>query len=211
MVPNPTYIYHLTHIQNLRSILVKKGLYAFSSLQNSVSSYTNIAYANVQDKRSQKAVPVEPGGVLHDYVPFYFAPRSPMLYTLHHGNVPGYSDGQEPLVYLVSSVQTVLDNEGRYAFTDGHGIIAYTKYFNDESNLDQIDWALMKATFWKDTEQDLDRKRRRQAEFLVHTFFPWNWIIGIATYNKSTRDTVTDILHSEEHQPSVQCRNKWYF
>jgi len=48
-------------------------------------------------------VPLAPYGCVADYVPFYFAPRSPMLYKLHKGGVPNYTGGQDPLVYLVSS------------------------------------------------------------------------------------------------------------
>lgn len=53
-------------------------------------------------------VRVRPGGVVADYVPFYFAPRSPMLYAIHMGNVAEYNDGIDPLVYIVTSVERLL-------------------------------------------------------------------------------------------------------
>jgi hypothetical protein len=39
----------------------------------------------------------------------------------------------------------------------------------------------MKARYWNDTDRDGDRKRRRQAEFLVRDFCPWQFIklIGV--------------------------------
>jgi hypothetical protein len=48
-------------------------------------------------------------GALHDYVPFYFGFLSPMLLQLKTGRVTGYNEGQEPLVYLKSTVQAVAD------------------------------------------------------------------------------------------------------
>ena len=41
--------------------------------------YESIAQIDIQDKRSRAIVPHPPYGSLHEYVPFYFAPRSPML------------------------------------------------------------------------------------------------------------------------------------
>ena len=58
-----------------------------NQLRDRETNYTNIAYESIQDRRSIKSVPCGVGGSLHDYVPFYFAPRSPMLYTIHRGNL----------------------------------------------------------------------------------------------------------------------------
>lgn len=38
---------------------------------------------------------------MHDYVPFYFGPLSPMMLNLKTGRVAGYEEDQEPLIYLV--------------------------------------------------------------------------------------------------------------
>jgi hypothetical protein len=54
-----------------------------------------------------------------DYVPFYFAPRSPMLYKLHKGGVPNYTNGQDPLVYLVSSAEAVAAGGASFVFSGG--------------------------------------------------------------------------------------------
>jgi hypothetical protein len=54
-----------------------------------------------------------------DYVPFYFAPRSPMLYKLHKGGVPNYTNGQDPLVYLVSSAEAVAASGASFVFSGG--------------------------------------------------------------------------------------------
>lgn len=211
MVPNPTWIYHFTHYENLSSILEHDGLHAVKTMHGGAVSYRDIAYSDVQDKRANTIVPVEPRGVLHDYVPFYFAPRSPMLYTIHRGNVPQHKEGQEPLIYLVSTVQCVVDEGLPFVFTEGHGIMKISRFFNDENQLDNVDWQLMKSQFWNDTDDDPDRKRRRQAEFLVYEFFPWTSIIGIGTYDEDIKAKVENMMSNKEYKPQVKTKRQWYY
>jgi hypothetical protein len=92
-------------MQNLAGIIAKGGLIAQSGQVSQGVGYCNIAHSNIQDRRSRTSVPCGPAGNLHDYVPFYFAPRSPMLYAIDRGNVDGCTAGQADIVYLVSSAQ----------------------------------------------------------------------------------------------------------
>lgn len=89
VIPDPTPIYHITPINNLTGILAAGGLNCNSTLRRDRTAYTNIAHDHIQDRRSHTFVPLAPGGTLHDYVPFYFAPRSPMLYSIATGYVAG--------------------------------------------------------------------------------------------------------------------------
>ena len=95
-------------------------------------------------------------------MPFYFAPRSPLLYTINRGNVPGYAGGQAPILHLVSSAQRIEATGLGFVFTDGYAIMSLTEFFHDLGQLDRIDWQLMRARQWADTQTDSDRKRRRQ-------------------------------------------------
>jgi len=83
-------------------------------------------------------------GTLHDYVPFYFAPRSPMLFTISRGNVPTCSN-QEPVVHLVTNIQAVQAAGLPFVFTDGHGIMQLTSFFEDLAQLDHVDWTIMRT------------------------------------------------------------------
>jgi hypothetical protein len=51
----------------------------------------------IKERCRNRAVNTGPGGTIGDYVPFYFAPRSPMLYRIacdHRDGVSGrYADG----------------------------------------------------------------------------------------------------------------------
>ena len=141
----PTSIYHITHINNLTSILNLGGLIANSRLRQERINYLDIAHESIQDRRARTRVPCGAGGVLHDYVPFYFARRSPMLFTIHKGNVEGYNQGQESVIYLVSTAEAIEAMALAFAFTDGHGIIGYTQFSDDLEDLDMVDWDIMEA------------------------------------------------------------------
>lgn len=74
-----TFIYHITAIDNLRSVLEAGQLY---STNDRPDNHTSIANADIQSRRATQVVEVEPGGVIHDYVPFYFAPIPHLLCLL---------------------------------------------------------------------------------------------------------------------------------
>ncbi|MGI8913185.1 MAG: DarT ssDNA thymidine ADP-ribosyltransferase family protein [Chloroflexota bacterium] len=60
----------------------------------------------------------------------------------------------------------------RFAFIDGHGTMQYMDVFDTLSELEHIDWSIMRARYRSDTNIDNDRKRRRQAfNNLVHLFW----------------------------------------
>ncbi|WP_227762848.1 type II toxin-antitoxin system toxin DNA ADP-ribosyl transferase DarT [Zhaonella formicivorans] len=209
VVPVPTNIYHITHIDNLPSIIEKGGLFACSS--GATDRHVNIAHRSIQDRRHIFPVPLPPYGAVHDYVPFYFAPRSPMLYSIYRGNVDGYGGGQHPIVYLVSTVQKVEEAGLPFVFTDGHAIMYLSNYYNNISDLCKIDWEIMRAKFWADTEDDNDKCRRRQAEFLVYKFFPWSLISGIAVYDEKIAEQVGKMLQNGEVTTKIRVKREWYY
>ena len=205
-----TPIYHITHIENLPSIAAT-GLLSYNSMQVQEREYINIAYQNIQDRRATTMVPCGDRGTLHDYVPFYFAPRSPMLYTIHKGNVPGYSEGQTSVVHLVSTAEAIQTAGFTFAFTDGHAIMAYSEFFDNLDRLDRIDWEIMKSRFWADTEEDNDRKRRRQAEFLVRDCCPWKLIKEIGVANRQVIGKVRASLQNFTYNPPIKVDPNWYY
>lgn len=136
-----------------------------------------------------------------------------MLYAIHKGFVDGYNRGQSEIVHLVSSAEAVEeDDDLRWVFTDGHAEMApLTDFYNDLEDLDKIDWDVMGSTYWNDTDDDPDRKRRRQAEFLVHDFFPWKLIASIGVYGHATMEHVQQILKKSKHKPEVHIKGAWYY
>jgi hypothetical protein len=114
----------------------------------------------------------------HDYVPFYFGPLSVMLFNLKTGRVAGYTEGQAPLIYLTTTIARVREAGCRFVFSDGHGLASFTDWYDDLARLDQVDWGLVRARYWADQPDDNDRKRRKQAEFLVWKLLDWPLVEG---------------------------------
>ena len=204
-----TAIYHITHIRNLTGIIAAGGVNCDRAAQ--AFQHARIAHEHIKARRMARRVPLAPNGTLGDYVPFYFAPRSPMLYAINSGFVEGYDEGQAPVIYLISSVEAVNATGRRWLFTEGHAEIAYTDYFNDLRHLNKIDWSVMKSKFWNDTDEDPDRKRKRQAEFLVHEFFPWEAVQHVAVYTEMMKRQVKDILGDGKHARTVRIERSWYY
>ena len=204
-------IYHITHISNLASIAAAGGLWCDGERVRQSFGCIGIAHQNIKDRRARRAVPVAAKGTLADYVPFYFAPRSPMLYTISRGNVEGYQGSQEQIVHLVSSVESATALDRPWTFTEGHADMAFTKYFGDLEQLDQVDWAVMKEKYWNDTAERPDRKRRRQAEFLVHKSYPWAAVIEIGVMTVRMKQQCEHALVGVVHRPTVIVVPDWYY
>lgn len=209
--PVPTPIYHLTHIANLEGILAAGGLECKAGMAN--AQHVDVSHYDLQERRRRRDVTCAPGGNLHDYVPFYFAPRSPMLYALYRGNVAGYEGGQTPLVYLVSSVQRVAERRLPFVFTDGHPIMVFSKFYSEVEALDRIAWDVMSGTYWNDTEEFPNRKQLRQAEFLVHRTFPWEAVEFLAVRSSTAKTQVERVLSTAPQRSTKPVRlvPRWYF
>lgn len=84
-------IMHFTHVQNLPGILAAGCLHADNQVDR--RSALTVEAADLEIKSSRRAIRIglAPFGCVADYVPFYFAPRSPMLYKLAKGGVPTYT------------------------------------------------------------------------------------------------------------------------
>lgn len=213
MVPSPVPIFRFIHIDNLGLLLERGGLHSPNKTPNDGLIYHTIHNEEVQDKRHDTIIPCGPGGTIHDYVPFYFGYLSPMMLNLNTGRVQGYNEGQVPLIYLVSSVQTIEKNGAGFVFSDGHGLATFTDWYDDLKLLENVDWDIVYQRYWSDTLEDMDRQRRKQAEFLVHEFCNWNNIEEIAVINQSMKTRAEDILQkfSTEFNKPVVIKREWYY
>ena len=211
--PNPTWLYRLIHIDNLPTLLQRGAIHAPNYTPKDGLPYRTIHNSEVQAGRREKAIPCGPGGTIHDYVPFYFGPLSVMLLNLKTGRVPGYFEGQEPLIYLVTTIQQIMNKGTRFVFSDGHGLNRFTGWFEDINQLTAVDWEIVGAQYWGNTEEDGDRQRRKQAEFLVWQSLNWDLICGIGVKNESTKTRVVAILNQypNRNRPPVKVKSGWYY
>lgn len=204
--PQQTHIYRIVHVDCLPTLLKRGALHAPNFTPTDGLPYRLIHDASVQANRRVKQVPCGPRGTVHDYVPFYFGARSVMLLKLKSGQVAGYSEGQAPLIYLISTAQTIEAAGNGFAFTDGHGLANFTSWFDDLARLDAIDWPLLSSQYWNDTPQDNDRQRRKQAEFLVHQSVDWNLIGAIRVFNFDMKTRVEGILKAYPQRKQIEVK-----
>jgi len=210
--PVPTPIYRLVHVDNLALLLRRNGLHAPNHSPKDGEAYHTIHREDVQDKRKTVTIPCGPGGNVHDYVPFYFGYRSPMLFQLKTGQVAGYDGGQEPLIYLATTCQVVVAGGGAFVFSDGHGLAKFTEWFDDLDRLDKVDWGVVYQQYWADSPDDMDRQRRKQAEFLVRQVCRWDWIQEIGVVNQAAKNRAETILASyPARSRPVLIRPGWYY
>jgi hypothetical protein len=135
------------------------------------------------------------------------------MLNLKTGRVAGYDEGQEPLIYLVSTVQEIQQNGNPFVFSDGHGIASFTQWFDDIKELDKVDWDVVNLRYWADTLNDMDRQRRKQAEFLVHQFCDWSLIKEIVVINGTVKSEMENAMrqYPPEYWRPIQIKRDWYY
>lgn len=201
-------IYHITHVENLLSIVAQGRLWSDAQRLTRQLPTTNIGHAHIKERRLRRAVPCAARGMLGDYVPFNFCPRSVMLYVIHRGSVLGYDGGQEPIIHLVSTVGAAVNSGRPWAFTNRHAELAYAEYFDSVGEEKRVDWNVMPMDFWAGSEET---KEKRQAEFLVHDWFPFGSIEEIGVRTKWVAENVERILGNTGFCPGVSLEPSWYY
>ncbi|MBA2360049.1 MAG: DUF4433 domain-containing protein [Actinobacteria bacterium] len=201
-------IFHFTHGRNLPAVLSAGEL----QCHGSAATVVDVADSSIKSRRTTIAVGCGPGGVVGGYVPFYFAPRSPMLFRLHREHAEGHGDGQRALVYLVATTERLVEAGLQCMFSDGNAAHGVTRFSADLAEMtDRVDWELMDAVIWANTPEDGDRVRRRQAEFLVHGAVPLALIEGLGVIDETVRSRVQALLDQADSSLPVTIRPDWYF
>jgi len=211
MRPRPTFLYHFTHVDHLADI-ARHGALADSVIDGTGLLTVEVGHLDIKLRRRSRPALVGPGGVVADYVPFYFAPRSPMMYVIDRGGVPNYDGGCDELVYLTTTVERLLELGLRPIFTDRNAAVAYARFTDDVTHLEAlVDWALMEAMWWYDTPAEPDRKERRMAECLVHRRVPWEAFQEVSAQNQQCARKAWGILSTAGVTTAVSVRPAWYF
>ena len=211
--PAEPKIYHITHVDNLPGIIAQGGLLADARMRATGRPVTTIGMADIKQRRLGLPVPCHPGDQVGDYVPFYFCPRSIMLYLLYRGNHPelSYRGGQEPIVHLEADLYDAVawakSVSRRWAFSLSNAGAMYAEFRSSLADLDQINWDAVTATDFRSREI----KEGKQAEFLVHGSFPWSLIRRIGVYSYQIRVKVEMALQAARYRPAVEIKRDWYY
>lgn len=206
--PRPARIFHFTHIRNLPGIIAN-GLRSDADCREDDATQVQIGASAIRQRRLTLTVDAGPGGCVGDYVPWYFAPRSPMMFTLGKNNYE-YRDGFDEVVYLECSVERILTMGLGWVATDRNAALAIAEFVDDPEALEShVTWSVMRRQYWGD--HGPDGKELRMAEFLVHRRVPWEAVQRIVVKKEATKEAVERLLEGQAHAPEVVVRRDWYF
>lgn len=178
---------------------------------NSDPNYIGIGDSTLIRSRSSKQINIEPNGNFTDYVAFYFGARSPMLYAIQNGFNSVTKRNPEEIIYLDTTFKNITENECQYVFTDGHGYHSMSQFFNDEDSLEEVDWNAVNHVLWTDIEDDPDRKRRKQAEFLVFNELPLAALVAVVVHNEATKNEILTKFAKHDFTCNVIVKPNWYY
>jgi len=202
--PEQVLIYHITDVENLPGILGEGGLH--SDVAMAEKNPTVIGYTHIKERRmKQIRVACCDGKFVGEFVPFYFCPRSPMLFTLNKGNTGRPAGCQRSIIHLVSRVELGIGLGRPWAVSDGNAGACHTFFYSTLAAIKALDWAAIRAKDWR------LKTHQKSAEFLVADFFPWAGFQMIGCQNGDVAQRVRDLLQNQEHQPLVEVRPLWYY
>ena len=212
-IPENPKIYHILHWDRLPSVVDDEVLLCHSIMANRQGVGTTIGMGNIKNRRLQWQLPCYPDTSIGEYVPFYFCPRSVMLYLIYRANHPelAYRGGQEPIVHLEFDLFTVIDwadaNGHQWAFSLSNAAAYYTQFRADIADLNEINWDAVAANIWSNPEI----KEAKQAEFLVRSYVPWNLVSRIGVISAQTGNQVMRAISQAEHKPRIEVCRSWYY
>jgi len=211
-VPAQPKIHHIVHVDNLASIVADGCLWSDAAMVQRQGG-TVIGMGSIKQRRLGLPVSCHQGLCVGDCVPFYFCPRSIMLYVIHcanHRELP-YRGGQQPIVHLEADLHQAVrwaDKNGRrWAFSLSNAGAFYTQFRAALAQLDEIDWDAVAATDFRPA----DVKEAKQAEFLIQDSFPWHLVERIGVHSRAIASKVASAMQGAAHRPKVEIKRDWYY
>jgi hypothetical protein len=211
-MPAHPKIYHIVHLDRLPSIIADGCLWCDAQVLVRVPAGTAIGMSHIKERRLKELTLTSyPDLHVGDCVPFYFCPRSVMLYLICQGNHPelDYHGGQEPILHLQADLHDCVvwaeQNQKRWAFTLSN---AGARYFEDRCDLNHlhdINWQAVQARDWQSC------KEGKQAEFLLEDNFPWHLVECVGVQTQKVYQQVVNALPTVGHRPTVNIKTDWYY
>ena len=207
--PDKALIWRITHSHNLPWILAN-GLHAGNGSTRS-PDWVTIGNEELINRRAHRQVPLPPGGVLNDYVPFYFTPFSPMMYNIYTGRGGVRRVPNTDIVILVSNLRKVSQLGLPFVFTDRHAYPVTTSYYNNLKDLTAIDWSLLQQRNFQRDPNDPEKVERYQAEALIHQHVPIEALLGAVCYTDQVEQELRELTEHLEVKLDIKCIPRWYF
>lgn len=206
-------IFHITHVSNLPSIISTGGLLSDARMIQNGGPAAAVGMSTIKKRRLSLPIPGHNGLMVGACVPFYFCPRSVMLYLLYRGNHSEltYRGGQGPILHLEADLRAAAawakSNGRAWAFSLSNAGSRYASFRDDLDRLGDIDWAAVANNDFRQPHV----KEGKQAEFLVQDCFPWSLVTRIGVHSQAVKLQVQKAMAAAQHQPPVQVNPKWYY
>lgn len=217
-IPDEPKIYRIIHVDQLWSIVDDGWFWCDAEIARRSPAGTSIGMAGIKRRRlSELTLDSHPDLHVGDCVPFYFCPRSIMLYLIYQANHPelDYRGGQGPIIHLEANLQETVawaEEQGhRWAFTQSNAGSYFFEDHADLAHLGKIDWNAVQNDGWGYRGVPQSVREGKQAEFLVENSFPWSLISRIGVNSRPIYDKVRETISDATHQPTVEIRNDWYY
>lgn len=210
-MPQQPKIYHIAHVDRLPSIVADGFLWCDAEVIRRAPAGTTIGISSIKQRRLTLPLNSHPNLHVGDCVPFYFCPRSVMLYLIYQGNHRelGYRGGQSSILHLEADLHATVAwanaQSARWAFTNSNAGSRYFEDYDDLAHLGEIDWNAVQARDWRQC------KEGKQAEFLLEHSFPWHLIERIGVLNRTIYQQVLNTLPVNGHRPTVEICPDWYY
>lgn len=219
MSPPPAQpkIYHILHVDRLPSVLADRHLFCDRRMNGRTGCGSAIGMSTIKQRRLTLSLHSHPGLHVGECVPFYFCPRSIMLFLIHCANHPEltYQGGQGQIIHLETNLHHVAawadSKKVRWAFTLSNAGAFYFEDRCDLAQLGEINWGAVQATRWAGEGVPDSIKEGKQAEFLLERQFPWTLVERIGVHSRTVAQQVADILGDARHRPRVEIRPDWYY
>ena len=206
-------LFHIIHINRLRSIINLGNLYSDAIVTRQQMLGTQIGFSRIKQRRALKNLASYPDLHVGDCVPFYFCPRSVMLYPIYKQNHPQltYTGGQNAIIHLRLCMHCCIawanENKLRWVFTDSNAGSRHFHDFNNLSNLQQLNWQAISARQWS---HPITREEK-QAEFLIENNVCFKNVLEIGVNNPITHQQVVAMLNNSNYSPIVSIKPNWYY
>lgn len=212
-VPSRPKVYHITHVDNLPGIVASGGLLSDARMIAIGGPSCAIGMSTIKQRRLTRPVPPHPGTRVGDYVPFYFCPRSVMLYLIscaNHSELT-YRGGQNPILHLEFDLFDVVSwataSSRPWAFTLSNAGASYAQFRVDLARLSDMNWNFIQAQDWRDP----DVKEAKQAELLVHDSVPWHLVERVGARSVGIASQAAAAIAAAPHQPPASAIPAWYY
>lgn len=213
-------LYHITHVNNLPAVLSTGALLSDATMIARGGPSVSVGMNQIKQRRLALPVKCHAGLRVGDCVPFYFCPRSIMLFVIQRAapNTLTYQGGQGQIVHLEADLNAVVgwaNTQGRrWAFSLANAGSYYTQFRKLLTDLGDIDWHAVASTNFANgvnSPGGLPVKEGKQAEFLLDGDFPWSLVQRIGVQSQAVAAQAQAAISSAGHQPAISVQPSWYF